>query len=649
MCGLAGYFSAQGFAKEQGRALLERMMQALHHRGPDAQGLWLDEHCGLASTRLTIMDLSQGDMPLLSADEQQVLVYNGEIYNHPQLRESLQKDGHALRTRTDTEVILPLYQKYQAELPNYLEGMFAFAHWDKKQKRLLLARDRFGMKPLYYVHLPEKGLTLFASEVKALLATGIVPKKIAVEALREVFSAGYPMPPRTMFAGIYQLPPGGRWQLDTEGQNQQDKYFVPSYPQRALNNPPSRQEAAEKFRELFDQAVKRHLLADVEVGSYLSGGIDSVSVAARAGALLPTELQTFSMVFSGQDRAYDESMYSDLAARDIGSKHHQVELSSLSYEDYLGTIRAMEAPQVHNVAFCLFQLSRAVRDSGLKVVLSGEGADEVLAGYRSFRVARLRRVMDGWLKGARTGLVKLILKRKMPELSQAVPRWWGLEKSVKDRFGIVPPWVEQWWLLGEACGQMLGPVGKELLGSPKALGLLPERAGPTEASGRPYYALHRDLVFEQQTRLDGWVLALGDRLSMAHSVELRVPFLDVPLTNYVSQLPPNYLLHRFTEKKLLREAMQTQLSEGLRQRKKRAFVAPIISWLFGEQQPDYVRRALDSERLRKEGLFDPQGVVQALEVIKGGDKGVKEMAASFTLNLVLGTSVFKEAFDLEIA
>jgi asparagine synthase (glutamine-hydrolysing) len=645
MCGVAGYFAPRGLDPEAGRLALERMAAALHHRGPDDRGIFVDPRCGLASTRLSILDVQGGHMPMLSADGRIALSYNGEIYDHRARRTELEAAGRVFRTRSDTEVVLASYEAYGADFLAKLSGMFAFALFDGRRGSLLLARDRFGMKPLFLAR-SEAQMVVFASEAKAIFASGFVAARLDPVGLRDVFSAGYPCPPRSVFSGVEQLPPASSLFLEADGSERRARYWTMPYPElggrkksRAL------QSAAADLRGLFDDVVRDHLVADVAVGSYLSGGLDSTAVAARAAQLLaPSRLHTYAMCFGGADRRYDESEYSTLAAEQIHSEHRQLELTGIGADDYRGTIRAMEAPQVHTVGFCLYRLSRLVRDSGQKVVLSGEGSDELFAGYSVFRLSKLRRWTGGWLLPLRAWLMRRVLGRRQPAIAREMAGWWRAEQGLATRLGLVPPWVEQWWLLATAIRTMLRPEAARILAAePPLPELAPE---PRELAADP---LHRELLFEQRTRLDGWVLPLGDRLTMAHSVEGRVPFLDPRIAELTARVPPSFLLRRGTEKRLLREAMANALPPALVQRKKRAFVAPISRWLFGAEPPEFVREGLSPAALGATGLFEPDAVGKALARVQGGGRDLETLRAAWALNVVLGTVTLAREFGAALA
>jgi asparagine synthase (glutamine-hydrolysing) len=638
MCGIAGYFAADGLDPAEGRALVERMVKALDHRGPDDRGVFVTPECGLGSTRLAIVDVAGGHMPIGADGGRVMAVVNGEIYDHAEHRARLERGGHRFATRSDSEVVPQLYTAAGPELAAQLAGMFAFALWDTQQRRLLLARDRFGIKPLYLARVP--GLVLFASEVKALLASGRVARRLDRRALYDVMTAGYPMPPRSMVEGVESLPPATWLTLSAREQVGPVTYWRMPYDDTsadttAVARKPEWEAGLAEVRDRFDSVVREHLVADVEVGSYLSGGLDSVSVAARAAALGSRTLRTYSLVFPGPDRMFDESVHSQLAARSIGSNHREVPLEGLGEEDYVGTIRAMEAPQIHTVAFCLYRLAKAVRGDGLKVVLSGEGADETFAGYGVFRMGKLRRSILGRWLGARRAMVRLALRNKQPHLASSLARWWVDEPAVGVRYGLVPPWIEQWWLLADAA--------LPLLSREASVELLPERVAEVNMLRSP---LHRELAFEQRTRLEGWVLPLGDRVSMANGLEVRVPFLDHRLAELTAKAPERWLLRGLREKYLLRAAMAGRIPEPLRMRKKRAFIAPVSTWLFGQHRPAFVDARLD--RVVKSGLIDGQQLARLRAVVARGQSDFANLQAAWGLNVALGTEVLMSELGLSM-
>jgi asparagine synthase (glutamine-hydrolysing) len=636
MCGIAGFLASAPLAKEDGHALLTTMLHALRHRGPDERGTYVSAHCGLACARLAIVDIANGHMPVSAEDGRTVAVMNGEIYNYKILRARLSAAGHRLSTDGDSEVLPHLYEEYGADVPQALTGMFAFAIWDARARRLLLGRDRFGIKPLLTAKLP--GLLLFASEAKALLATGKVDRTIDPRALIDLGTAGYPMPPRTMFRDIRSISPATIHTLGVDGSESASVYFRVPYPGACDAATPdagaSMSEAAPRVASTFDEVVREHMMGDVGVGGYLSGGIDSTSVAMTMCRVAGPPIQTFAMTFD--DPLFDESRYSDMAASAMGADHVKVFQGPISDDDYRGTIRAMEAPQLSTVPFCAYRLARAVRRAGLKVVLSGEGADEIFAGYNSFRQSKVRREN-------RQGPEAMLGQRDGGVL-RLFDRWFQLEAEVKARYGLMPPAGEKWWSLAGAWHDVLDPDVLAAVGDGGCpIDRLPERPPHLECE-RLQHVLHKELVFEQRTRLEAWVLAISDRAAMAHSVEVRVPFLDHRLVALTAAVPPAFLLHGFVEKHLLRESMRGRIPEPIRVRTKRGFGAPVEEWLFGANPPDYVREALTAASLHTTGICLPQAVDRLRSRLAERPSPVERASACAALHLVVGVQVFAAEF-----
>jgi len=650
MCGIAGFFAADGLGLDEGNALVSRMLAALAHRGPDGEGRFVDPHCGLGNTRLAVIDVSNGRQPVASEDGQVVGVLNGELYNYRDIRKRLLSRGHSLINRSDSEVLPHLYEESGPEMIPELTGMFAFALWSRKERRLLLARDRFGIKPLLLARAG--GLLLFASEAKALLASGRIEPRIDPRALRDLGTAGYPMPPRTMFSGVENLLPGCWQSFGPEASGTPRRYYSVPYPGPAgvagREGAVPGAEAADRMRGLFDEVVRDHLIADVPVGGLVSGGIDSVSVAMRASAQRTEPLSTFSMTFPGDGAGFDESAFSDLAAKTMGSRHFRVPQGAIDEADYRGTIRATEAPQLYTSAFCQYRIARAIRRAGIKVVLSGQGADETLAGYPAFKTAMMRRSPPGRCLFWRRLGVGSWLRWRDPDFYGALLSWWKAEPDLIQRYGLVPPWSGQWALLAGAWNSLFDPAAAGgLSAAPSKPETLPEPP-PDLVVGRVGNPLHRDLLFEQRSRLEGWVLAMEDRVSMAHSVEERVPFLDHRLVALAAAVPSNMLLHGFREKHLLREAMTGSVPESLRRRKKKAFNPPVENWLFGGTWSPFVEEALSPEALKRLGIFRPREIGSLRGRLSGERGGFSRMGASWALNLALGIQVFAEEFGASL-
>jgi asparagine synthase (glutamine-hydrolysing) len=633
MCGIVGYFSAKPLERGAGQRLVDVMAAALVHRGPDQIGSFVSPHCGLGATRLAIVDPANGRMPVGSEDGRIACVMNGEIYNFAELRRGLIVHGHELRTRGDSEVIPHLYEEHGESFVRQLTGMFAIALWDDRTNELVLARDRFGIKPLFVA--PRCEPVLFASEAKAILATGLVSRRIDIGALMDLGTAGYPMPTSTMFEAIESVAPASAWTFGLGRAARSTVYFRVPYPVAGSTESTPVADAAVRVRDLFDGVVRDHLTGDVTIGALVSGGLDSVSVAATASQFMSAPIRSFSMTFP-------ESAFSDRAADAFGAQHVRVVQGRIDEPVYRATIRAMEAPQLSTVPFCTYRLARTIHDHGLKVVLSGEGADEVFAGYSTFRRSKTRRDQDPSDLQRQRSESRNVLD---PELFKLYDAWWQLEPSLRRRYGVVPPSGENWWLLGDAWWTAIHPdLGRASERHGPSLERLP-RNPPNPDGDLLHHELHRELRFEQRTRLDGWVLAMSDRVAMANSVEVRVPFLDHRLVELTATMPPEVLLNGYHEKHILRESMRGRIPEALRQRTKRGFAAPVQEWLFDADAPAYVAEALAPDVIRERGVFSVAGVEALRRRLQPETPAPRRISAAGALNLVVGVHIFMDEFS----
>src|SRR3954469_17738271 len=410
MCGIAGILSLAPAAPAATVEELCRMIAALRHRGPDEAGLYRDGRCGLAHARLSIIDLATGQQPLCNEDGTVWVSFNGEIFNYLELRDDLVAAGHAFRTRSDTEVIVHAFEQWGEDAFSRFNGQFAIALWDAREERLVLARDRMGVRP---VHIARHGGRLyFASEAKAISAADpSIPRALDVRALQQTFTFWSPLPPRTPFVGVEELPPGCVRTYDLRGVRER-AFWQPDFEERARTV----EESTHEVRAALQQATSlRMLRADVPVGSYLSGGLDSSLVAALGHAAKGPGFQTFSLRFA--DAEYDETEFQRLMARRLGTDHHEVLVSRRDIADaFPQVVWHAERPMLRTAPAPLFLLSDLVRRSGIKVVLTGEGADEVFAGYDLFREAKVRRF---WARQPQSRLRPRLLERLYPYLSRS--------------------------------------------------------------------------------------------------------------------------------------------------------------------------------------------------------------------------------------
>ena len=607
MCGVAGILSAAGGegAEPAGLDQLERMAEALRHRGPDEAGLYRDRRIGLVHTRLSIIDVEAGRQPFGSDDGTRWLVFNGEIFNYVELGAELRALGHAFRTRSDTEVALRAFEEWGEEAFARFNGQFALAIWDAREESLLLARDRLGVRPLY---LAEHGGRLhFASEVKAIFAAEPrLPRAFDPEGLEETFTFWTVVPPQSVFRGVRELPPG-HWQRRGRGGTVVERaYWRPAFPPQRPVFAGSPDEAAECVRAALARATRlRTTRADVPVGSYLSGGLDSSLVAALGRQAAAGRFATFSLRF--EDREFDESAHQREMVERLGSEHRELTVSRRDIaRAFPDVVRHAERPLLRTAPAPLFLLSRLTASSGTKVVLTGEGADELFAGYDLFREAKVRRF---WARRPESRLRPRLLERLYPYLArspvaqQALARaFFGadLASAREPGFSHGPRWRS-----AAALQRLFAPELRRSLEG-RAVARLLDSLPPEFAWWSP---LSQDRYLEIRTLLGGYLLSSqGDRMLMAHSVEGRFPFLDPEVVELASALPSRYLLRGLDEKHVLKRAARGLVPASILARPKQPYRAPNAAAFAGPDAPDWVPELLEPRALAEAGVFDAAAV-----------------------------------------
>jgi asparagine synthase (glutamine-hydrolysing) len=570
------------------------MLETIHHRGPDGYGIYRDEITSLGSARLSIIDLSGGDQPIGNEDGTLWIVYNGEIFNYVELRPGLEARGHRFSTHTDTEVILHLFEEEGPACLSRLNGQFALAIWDPARRSLFLARDRVGVRPLFYT-LSDHRL-VFGSEIKSILACPGVGAEIDLEALRETFTFWSPQGSKSIFKGICELPPGhylqttggdfsihAYWQLD----------LAPRIPRRA------EAEYIEEFDQLLNDATRIRLRADVPVGAYLSGGLDSSVTTALVRKHHTNRLDTFSISFTDPD--FDESSYQTLMSRALGTDHHVVHCD---YPDigqvFPDVIWHTETPILRSAPAPMFLLSKLVNENRFKVVLTGEGADEFLAGYDIFKEMKVRRF---WAQAPESALRPQLLSRLYPDITRLKSAGAFLRAFFKqDLLATASPFYShqiRW--ANTARTQRLMLAGTAPSSDPNWLRL------PEDFSHWP--ALSQAQYLEIVTFLSPYLLSSqGDRMAMAHSVEGRYPFLDVRVMEFCNRLPPDLKMPVLHEKWILKKLARGLVPDTVWQRVKRPYRAPIQRSFFVPKPLTYVEELLSEDAIRQVGLFDPGAV-----------------------------------------
>ena len=620
MCGIGGVVHADPRRPVRPEDL-ERMSAALRHRGPDGDGRWAGPGAGLAVRRLAIIDPETGDQPLANEDGTVVLVCNGEIYNHVELRLELLARGHRFRSGSDAETIVHLYEELGPSAVERLRGMFALALWDVSRRRLLLARDRLGIKSLVYA-VSADGLA-FASETKALLAAERVDPSLDPRAVGQLLTLGFVQGPRTFFEGVRRLSPG-HWLTWEAGRIEQRRYWdVPLTPS-AERPRRSAAEWGEGLEEKLDETVRLHLRSDVPVASWLSGGIDSSAITALACRRLDDPMKAVSLTFEDAD-ADEVGTLRTLA--DFPGFNIDVTTVECGFRDlawYPAAVWHAEEPTGKGLEIPRLLLSRATGTLG-KVVLTGEGADEVLAGYGWYRIEKALRPL------ARTPWA---LRRALAALLSRARPWTAGALSQPGETGL------------SRFASMVRPGGAE---TARRL-LTPAFSRRALEGGTPFdpvrlpdilsrcHPLERLQYLELQTRLPDYVNLLVDRQAMAWSVEARLPFLDHELVEYCMRIPPSLKLRRRTEKYVLRRAMRGVVPEEILRRRKRPLVAPHRRWMVGAL-PGFAHQLLNGESLRAKGYFEARQVDRLRRVASTGARGASE-----ALIAVLAVQVWDEIF-----
>ncbi len=623
------------------RALIERMVRALRHRGPDEFGLYRDDRAALGHARLSIIDLASGQQPLSNETGTLWVVFNGEIFNHVELREELAAKGHTFRTRSDTEVIVHAWEEWGDACLTRFNGQWAFALWDAERRALTLARDRVGVRPLH-VH-QSGGRVRFASEVKALFQDPDVTRAIDPAGLVETFTFWAPRAPRTLFEGVSELPPGSV-RTYSDGTVREHAWWTPTFSterQRATHT----DESAERLLAALRNATRlRMLRADVPVGAYLSGGIDRAVVATLAREAEPGALHTFSLRFD--DAEYDETPHQRLMAERLGSVHHEVvatrgDIARALPDVVLHTERAL----VRTGPAPLFLLSSLVAREGMKVVVTGEGADEFLGGYDLFREARVRRF---WSRHPESTLRPRLFDRlypwlaRSPQASRAMSlRFWsrGLDRADAPTFSHDPRWSS-----AASLQRILSPAVRDAAAA---------AGDPVEALVRAlpddfarWDPLCRAQYLEITTLLSPYILSSqGDRVLMGHSVEGRFPFLDADVMALANALPPDDKLFVLDEKHVLKRAARGLIPDAIIHRPKQPSRAPDAVCFVDANAPSYVREVLAPDRVAAAGLFDPS-LVQGLydKCARRRDDGALSNADNMAFVGVLTTQLAYEAF-----
>ena len=587
--------------------MLDRMCRSIAHRGPDDQGIWLEGAVGLGVRRLSIIDVAGGHQPIHNQDESEWIVFNGEIYNFPQLRERLNARGHRFYTRTDTEVVIHAYDEWGERCVEELNGMFGFAIWDSRRQTLFLARDRLGIKPLYYAITPD--VLAFASELKAILTIPGMRREVDLAALDDYLALEYVPSPRSIIRGIRKLPPGHTlsWRMDNgDGQLRQYWDVDLGASEREPDTVPLAQRA-EELRAVLLESVRKELISDVPLGVFLSGGIDSSTVAAMMTRLTPGHVNSFSIGFS--DPSFDESAHARQVAQHLGTNHRELILEPSMLTDLVPSVTEnLDEPLADASIIPTYLLSRFARQH-VTVALGGDGGDELFGGYPTLLAHRLARYYQRLPGVVRDRLLSPLIER-LPVSMANISLDFKLKRFV-DGAG---------YPIGERHVRWLGSFSSE-----ERAGLLdPQLQASLEQSDRhdlvaEHLARHRlqdplnrVLYLDMKMYLENDILAKVDRASMMASLEARVPLLNVDLVEHVARLPVSLKLRGQRSKYILKHALRGVLPDATLARGKKGFGMPVARWIRGPLK-DLVLTTLAPDKLRREGFFRPTYVKTLLD------------------------------------
>ena len=641
MCGIAGILRRGGAPPELDT--LTRMVGALFHRGPDEHGVYVDDHAGLAHARLSIVDVASGQQPMTSDDGRLTIVFNGEIFNFVELGAELAALGHRFRTKSDTEVVLHAFAAWGESAFARFNGQFAIALWDAPKRTLTLARDRYGVRPL---HLAEhEGRLVFASEIKAIFAAcPTLPRELDPIGLTETFTFWTVVPPQTAFRGVSELRPGHLRVISPDGDREADfaPLRYPTSPGEGFQG--SLEEATEELEAALARATSlRMLRADVPVGSYLSGGLDSSVVAALGLAAKGARFRTFSLRFA--DAEYDETHFQREMAARLGTEHFEIEVSRRDVaEVFPEVVWHTERPLLRTAPAPLLLLSRLVRRQGIKVVLTGEGADEMLAGYDLFREGKVRRF---WARQPMSTCRPQLVDRLYPWLARsptsqrAIARQFfgrDLDRAGDPEFAHLPRWQSA-IALQRLFGERVRDEGRSVDPVQRLLATLP-------SDFTRWSPLARDQYLEIRTLLSGYLLsAQGDRVMMANSIEGRFPFLDRDVVALADSLPPSYKLRVLDEKHVLKRAARGLVPASILARKKQPYRAPDAVSFLGKDAPDWVGALSSEDYARDAGYFEQRAVAQLFGKLRARkDDAPPSNADNMAVVGVLSTHLLHETF-----
>ena len=592
MCGIAGLMTFDSSLPDDD--LITAMIRQLSHRGPDNQHVYCDGPVGLGHSRLAILDLSDaGGQPMANEDKSVWIVHNGEIYNYVDLRRELLALGHIFRSTSDTEVILHAYEEWGIDCLQRLCGMFAFGIWDARYQRLWIVRDRIGIKPLFYARLP--GLLLFGSEIKALLAYPGIDRSIDFEALAYFLALNYTPAPSTLFRNIRQLLPGRYLRVEADGRVEEHEYWHLTFIESETH---SEKDWIEAFSSLLDKIVRQHLISDVPLGAFLSGGIDSSAVVYWMTENLSEPVKTFTAKFN--EGSFDESIHASQVARHLGTDHNEVVILPDVAAVLPKLVWHAEEPTADSSMVAMYYLAQEARHR-VKMVLCGDGADEILAGYETYQAYFALRMLSWVTPWLRRGFIEPLVSH-LPTSDTKVNWKFKLRRFVQG-LGYPPESAHAMWRMifnREARQQLLAPASNQPGVEADVVDLYRALFERTNAR----HPLNRLLYADTAFYLPNDMLVKVDRMTMAHGLEARVPFLDHRLVEFAARVPPAYKMRYFYKKKyLLKRSLEGRIPAKIIQRRKAGFNMPNARWIKHELKP-FVMDVLSPTSLQRMGFLD---------------------------------------------
>jgi asparagine synthase (glutamine-hydrolysing) len=633
MCGIAGIIDFNN--KSDRKPDMQKMLSVIGYRGPDESGIYNSNYATIGSIRLSIIDIEGGQQPMSEPTGRYWIVFNGEIFNYPELRNILLSRGCLFKTQSDTEVLVQLYATFGSQCLDMLNGQFAFAIWDKKNEELFLARDRVGIRPLFYTTV--NGNFSFASEIKSLFEQEDLIPVLNYESLAQIYTFWAALSPYTAFKNIFELSPGEFMVYNRKGLIK-EKYWELSFDKCITEL--SLQSAKDQFNEIFSDAVRIRLRADVEVAAYLSGGLDSSTTVAYINDIEPNVLNTFSVGF--EEENFDERNYQNEAVEYFETAHKSIVCSSSEIsEAFPKVIWHLETPVMRTAPVPMYLLSKLVRENGIKVVITGEGADEILGGYNIFKETKIR---NFWANQPDSTIRPLLLKKLYPYLPQMksanpaiLKMFFGYKlNDVKNPFySHLLRWNNSNHILKHLSGNFKKEIGDY---SP-----FTELESRLPQNFNSWDSLSKSQWLETTMFMSGYLLSSqGDRMAMANSVEGRYPFLDYRLIEFCATLPPRFKLNVLNEKFLLKQVMRNQIPESINKRSKQAYRAPVQSVFLSKQSPEYVKQMLSVQFTEQVGVFNHSSLQSVLARIEKTGKSTE--VENMLLTFVISTHLLYDQF-----